>query len=224
MKIITKTDAESFLKKDAEASMVMEIIDPGRQFAYLKVLEQKESELELCRYAKGAGWLTTPEIMADREGATLRDKLASEQGYHTGNMHYDDEDAIRQYITNDHSDDDYIFILGTDKEIQMFLPYLSHGSYCFCFETEDAVKERHYRDRQREYWIADASFHIETYVEDERATHGDKAADELEIFFNDRIEIMVDLFEKRQDCDIDINSTWDYIVNEFYKKFNKSKL
>lgn len=70
-------------------------------------------------------------------------------------------------------------------------------------ELTAAELEQAFRERERDYRIEDAYRHIEELEYDNT------------MFDDDDVDNIIDLYEKKKDCNIPENTTWESIIEEY---------
>ena len=227
MRIIEMNEAQDWLKKTgsedtlviAKNTYIDNKYDDNKthQYEFLAMLEEKEPTEEYpdamaIDFFGNSGWLLSEDDLAIRaEDGTLIDKIVEECGYRCGDVYLDGEkDVIDRYV--EYADKkSAVFILGTDLEIQQLLPYLKDGTYCFLFESIAAIRERYFREQEREYRLSDAENVIENYYRSWRRNWCVLPAD-MQHHLMLRAHKIVDRFEKRYDANVDENTQWEDAV------------
>lgn len=142
MQFLMKCTALPEIKYNPERAYIISVDKPDREYALMKAIEETENGLCLCRYANGAGWLFTRNMIAKagRDNISLESLFADMQGKHTGDITIMDsedalglgDDVIEEFINGDHGKE-YKFMRGSDREFKRLLPMLNVGEYCFIF-------------------------------------------------------------------------------------------
>lgn len=91
--------------------------------------------------------------------------------------------------------------------------------------TEEEI-ERVFRHQDMEYMKEDAKYHLMSYVdhdeEDEelKAEFKEKFGLDFDQLINneDELETLAEDFSEEQDCNVDENSTWDYVIEKYLKE------
>lgn len=99
-----------------------------------------------------------------------------------------------------------------------------NGHECSICLTWEEI-ERVFRYQDMEYMKEDARYHLMAYVDHDEEGEELKAEfkerfgldfDEL-INNEDELETLANDFSEEQDCNVDENSTWDYVIDEYLK-------
>ncbi|MDD6484798.1 MAG: hypothetical protein PUF72_09550 [Clostridiales bacterium] len=222
MKVLTEKEAYNFIVSYSENTVIIEKND--NEYIFISTIEEREYSAEypegmvLYLYSKGAGWSVTRSDFEALEGTTIIEKLVCAQGLRCGAIYMESECVIERYMSYAQT-----FINGTDEEIQDILPYLAPGKYCLCFTNIEAVKEQLFRICEREYRISDAQRHINDFCQREYENVSNSIFMELLKFLNQRVDRIVNLFEKNSSCEVCENDTWDGVLNDMSKEFFKTR-
>lgn len=205
MKRITENEARTLLREMKELKLIENTLvlrhESATECSIIAAMEDRACAYEpeeypedivACVYDNGYGWDMDYSTLLSRDGETLVDKAADEQGYRCGGIHIVTEGVIDTYICLGSR-----FIAGKEKDIREIFPLLCNDTYCFIFtdrydryiELRSSAK-RAISDFNRQFGVSETE----------------------ESFLRSNVYSMTELYDRLRDENISAADTWREVI------------